>query len=145
MYLYIIFYLILIHFWNNVLQAYIPVVPSKTIPDSRPMGKVYVPIFLPKRPKNHNPLGQHIPIWLMALLSTDFLTYWPPKKTCPDIAFIPPLLKCVQSEDYGYHESILIIMNTYLYTYPKILTFEILPCTDYAEGYFLLQVNHIPL
>ena len=37
---------------NTTCMSYIPVVPSKTIPDSRPKWTKSIPIFRPKRHKN---------------------------------------------------------------------------------------------
>ena len=34
------------------IRSYTPVVPSKTIPDSRPKWAKSIPVFRPKRPKN---------------------------------------------------------------------------------------------
>ena len=50
---------------NTTCMSYIPVVPSKTIPDSRPKWTKSIPIFKPKWHKKPYPLGRHIPIRLM--------------------------------------------------------------------------------
>ena len=42
-----------------------PVVPSKTIPDSRTKWAKCIPVFGPKRLTNIYPSGRHIPIWLI--------------------------------------------------------------------------------
>ena len=42
-----------------------PVVPSKTIPDSRTKWAKCIPVFRPKRLTNIYPSGRHIPIWLI--------------------------------------------------------------------------------
>ena len=41
------------------IRLYTPVVPSKSLPDSRRRGAKCIPVFRPKRPKNLS-LGQHI-------------------------------------------------------------------------------------
>ena len=46
-------------------STYTPVVSSKTIPDSRLKWLQSVPVFRPKRRKNHTLWGRHIPIWLI--------------------------------------------------------------------------------
>ena len=46
------FYFVLIHLeLKRQLHSYAPVVPSKTIPDSRPKWAKCIPVFTPKRPK----------------------------------------------------------------------------------------------
>ena len=48
------FCLVLIHLeLKPQIRSYTPVVPSKTIPDSRPKWAKCIPLFRPKRPKNH--------------------------------------------------------------------------------------------
>ena len=52
------FYFVLIHLeLKRQLHSYAPVVPSKTIPDSRPKLAKCIPVFTPKRPKNHTLWG----------------------------------------------------------------------------------------
>ena len=50
------FYFFLIHLElkrYTCIRSYAPVGPSKTIPDFRPKWAKCIPVFRPKRPKNH--------------------------------------------------------------------------------------------
>ena len=50
-------------FGIETITSYTPVVPSKTIPDSRPKWAKCLLVFRPKRCKNPTrPMGRHIPI-----------------------------------------------------------------------------------
>ena len=42
------------------IRSYTPVVPSKTIPDSRPKWAKCIPVFRPKRPQNHTLWGGYL-------------------------------------------------------------------------------------
>ena len=53
--------------WNNkLIRSYTPIVPSKTIPDSRPKWAKFIYTHSQtKKAQKPYPLGWHIPIWLM--------------------------------------------------------------------------------
>ena len=66
------FYFLLHLELKRKLRSCIPVVPSKTIPDSRQKWAKCIAVFRPKRPKNHTLLGGYVPYYMKFSLHVNF-------------------------------------------------------------------------
>ena len=71
------FYFVLIHLeFKRYLHSYTPIVPTKTIPDSRPTGQSVYP-FSGEKAQNPSLWGRHIPVYMA------YLREYPPGDVTP--------------------------------------------------------------
>ena len=113
----------------KLMRSYTAVVPSKTIPDSRPKWEKCTPVFRPKRPQNPTLWGAHTYI--------AYIRNYPP---------LPPHGLSIKPTDFKFREDTFksVLSNTSRHNSRRYLLLSLLSFVMILNAFFV-SCSKIPL